>query len=133
MSLRSSQPTAGEAFARFRGIWSNQRVYLTEQRALMVLPTMPSTVAQNLIARLNQDIAWLDALVTTPGIGVEAKGQYNDQAFDVAGEYATYRAAIVNARDTITTMYDGSTLRTFTSTQAAPAVALIDAVLTALG
>jgi len=133
MSLLISQVTAGEAFERFRMLWRGQKPHLVGQRALMVAPTVTSDTLRLLILHFNAILAESDVLGTTPGLGQHAKDQYNLPAYDVAAEYATYRAAMVAARDGIQTIYDGSTARSFTAAQVASAVTQLDAVIAALG
>jgi hypothetical protein len=121
------------------------RAYLVTQRALMVAPTVNAAVLKAVIQHFSVVIPTLTTLAATPGLAAYAKDQLNNPNYDIAAEFSAMRKTMVAAMTGLIQMFPNNpsglllyelvspagifTTITFTSAQAAPAVALIDAVI----
>lgn len=148
MAFRTTVLGTEQAFDRLRTQAASSKIYLTSQRAVMVLASVPASVPVAVIQHLGQVVITMNALAATPGLAQYAKDQVNDQTYDVVAEFNTMRDAMVAARDNLIGMFpkDGSNfilyqtfnadgsiaIRNFTAAQVAPAVALIDVVIASI-
>ena len=145
MAFKATTLIPAQAFEQIRSQALSLKSYLTTARASMAAPISSALIALEVIERLGQVIASMNALATTPGLAVYARDQVNDQSYDVAVEFDAMRVAMVAAKDNLAASFpkDASgfllyqtlnangtrATRTFTSAQMVSAVAAIDGVI----
>lgn len=148
MAFNATQTAAEDAFRRLRTQAGASRTYLQGQRALMVAPTCSALVPLAVIQHFASVIDLMTTLAQTPGLAAYARAQFDDPGYDVAAEFLAMRTAMVSTRDSLIDLFpkDGNGFllyqtisptgalgaRTFTAAQVAPAVALIDTVITTI-
>jgi hypothetical protein len=88
----------------------NVKGYCTRTRDLAAAGNVPSTTILDVLVRLIQDKAALQAAAGTPGIADFARDQKGDQGLDVVAEFTTMVSAMDGASGWITTNFpkDGS-------------------------
>lgn len=145
MTIKVIGASPEEAFAQLAAYMRGSRTYLMGQRAQMVGALVSAQVPFVVYQHFLDLVPRVDALVATPGL--QAFALARPVPFDVNAEWATTKAAMIAARDGLSALMpvdgNGFTVivkvlpgglqwRTVTQAQAAPAVALIDAVLATL-
>lgn len=146
MPVLASNPLPLSEYPRAKRIISAFKIYLQTARPGL----LSGTTADNVIAlyfdarRFRVDMA---AVALVPGVVQFAKDQENDQAYEVATEFATMTAAVDALTTEIASLYpvDGSgylldrqlsgdvlVFRDFTTPQLAALVPLVDAVIAAI-
>lgn len=150
MAFRASTPDAAIAYNNIKQQARNSKTYLTNQRAAMQQATCDSAVVVSTIQHFSAVIANMAIWAATPGLTQYARDQENDQAYDVVAEYNAMNTAMVNARDSLISMFPtqgGSgyllyqtmdaqgriTTRSFTSAQLVGAVTLLTSVIGTIG
>jgi len=147
-AFKASTKSAEGALSNIRRQALASKVYLTNQRALLVTAPVSSTVPLAIIQHLASVIQTMTVEAATPGLAAYAREQLGDPNYDVVAEFTTMRNLMVSVLQNLTTMFpkdgggfllyqtfaaDGSiATRTFTPAQVAPAVALIDSLIASI-
>lgn len=146
--FKASTVAVEGALSKIRQQAAATKTYLQAQRGLMVAPTVSAAVPRSVISHLATVIPMLTTLAATPGLVTYARAQLNDNTYDIATEFTAMRTRMVSVLDNLVAMFpkDGNgfvlyetldadgvfTVRTFTSAQVAPAVALLDTLIASI-
>ena len=143
MTFRASNQTTADAYANIKRQAVETKAYMTNQATAMQAASSPATTPLSVIQHLQKVIALFDGWTATPGIATYAQQQENDPTYDVATEYTTMRTAMVNALNSLVSIFptsggfmayqtlnlDGTiTVRTFTAAQLSSVVTLCNSV-----
>lgn len=144
---KESKQTSSEAFDRIRRQRIATHDYVTRRRAECAAGCSADLVL-SIAQHCAQVLTILDAAAATPGLKAYAAAQYGDAVYDMVQEYQALRAALVDLRDGIVTLFpqdangwllyqklqaDGSLqTRSFTPAQLSGLLTRLDAVLAAI-
>jgi len=144
-AFKATTVAAEGALSQIRRQAAATKQFLVTRRALMVAPTVSSTIPLAVIEHLAQVIPALTTLAATPGLLAYAQAQLSDPTYDIVAEFNAMRTMMISTRDNLITMFPKDannfilyqtinaagilTPRTFTAAQVAPAVALMDTLI----
>lgn len=145
MAFRASTVLLGKALQDFSEKARATKLFLQQQRSLMVQPTCSANIPLGVIQFSGRAHTEMTALASTPGLAAFARDQVNDQDYDIVAEATAMLGAIATLRDTLTSMFPKDAngfllyqtlqtggivgVRTFTQAQLANAVSAVDAAI----
>ena len=97
MAFRATNVVPDKAYTLVRGAAVQMKLNLESMRARLSSQNADYEYLRAIYSLLKNANAQFDSLKTTPGLAQYAKDAENDQAYDVAAEFAAMQAAIASA------------------------------------